>query len=264
MEPREYIESGILELYVYGLLDETQNEEVAKMAREHAAIRDEIVSIEKAIINLSTSFSPYLSADNFEKIRRRLELKYTDTPVVEMRKRSNWAAWTGWAAAVLLLAGAGYLYTQLNQANVDVVNADIQNEKLRDTINVLEIRNKGTESALTIVRDNKNTVITLAGQTVAPEAVAKVYWNRETQTVYIDASGLPEPPEGQVYQVWSLKLTPQLTPTSIGLLENFTADTHKIFNVSNTADADAFGITLEPAGGSQTPTMEQLYTLGKV
>jgi hypothetical protein len=30
-----------------------------------------------------------------------------------------------------------------------------------------------------------------------------------------------------------------------------------------TGDAEAFGITLEPAGGSLSPTMEQLYTLGK-
>jgi hypothetical protein len=48
----------------------------------------------------------------------------------------------------------------------------------------------------------------------------KVYWNQDTKVVYVDASGLPEPPEGMVYQVWALKLDP-LTPTSIGLLENF-------------------------------------------
>ena len=37
-----------------------------------------------------------------------------------------------------------------------------------------------------------------------------------------------------------------------------------MFAVSGTSSAEAFGITLEPAGGSKTPTMEQLYTLGKV
>ena len=34
--------------------------------------------------------------------------------------------------------------------------------------------------------------------------------------------------------------------------------------VENVNEAQAFGITLEPAGGSAGPTMEQLYTLGKV
>ena len=82
--------------------------------------------------------------------------------------------------------------------------------------------------------------------------------------VYVDASGLPEPPEGKVYQIWSLKLQPQLTPTSIGLLADFKGDKDKVFAVDKTGDAEAFGITLEPAGGSKSPTMEQLYTLGKV
>ena len=263
METREYIDSGILELYVYGLLTESENEDVAKMARNHKEVEDEIVSIEKAILNLSTGFSPYLSPENFEKIKEKLELKYA-AKVVELKPRKNWAAYIGWAAAILLMAGTGYLFTRLNDANMEVVNADSDKAKLQKNIELLENKNQQTETALGIVRDTKNTVIPLGGQAAAPEAFAKVYWNKETQVVYVDAAGLPEPPEGKVYQVWSLKLKPQLTPTSIGLLENFTADSHKIFTVSNTSDADAFGITLEPAGGSESPTMDQLYTLGKV
>ena len=61
MDIKEYIESGILELYVYGLLSETENIEVAKMAKKHKEINDEIISIEKSIVNISTSFSPFLS-----------------------------------------------------------------------------------------------------------------------------------------------------------------------------------------------------------
>ncbi len=37
-----------------------------------------------------------------------------------------------------------------------------------------------------------------------------------------------------------------------------------IFPVDNVIEAEAFGITLEPDGGSTTPTLENLYTLGKV
>jgi hypothetical protein len=59
----------------------------------------------------------------------------------------------------------------------------------------------------------------LGGQTVAPKSFAKVYWNQETKVVYVDASDLPEPPEGMVYQGMGIKTNP-LNPTSIGLLEN--------------------------------------------
>lgn len=263
METKTYIESGILELYVYGLLSETENEEVSQMAKKHKEINDEIISIEKAIVNISTSFSPFLSVENFAKIKAKLEIKHRTT-VVKMKPKNNWLQYTGWAAAVLLFVGIGYQYNQQNEINSQIVNIENEKSKLQESIYTIEIQKKQTESALAIVRDNKNTVINLDGQAVAPKAFAKVYWNKETQIVYIDAVGLPEPPKGKVYQVWSLKLSPTLTPTSIGLLENFTADNHKIFAVSNTSGAEGFGITLEPAGGSASPTMEQLYALGKV
>ena len=53
MENKEYIESGILELYVYGLLTESENDEVNAMANKNPEIKAEIISIEKAIINFT-------------------------------------------------------------------------------------------------------------------------------------------------------------------------------------------------------------------
>ena len=262
METKEYIESGILELYVYGLLNESENDEVTAMAFKHIEVKDEIVSIEKAIINLSSSFSPFISHSQFEKIKSLLVLKHGK--VIEMKPRSNWTNYMGWAASIALLVGIGYQYSKLNETNNQVVTIENEKSKLQETVVGLEIRNKETQTVLAVVRDENNTVISLGGQAVAPTAKAKIYWNKQTQVVYVDASGLPEPPEGKEYQIWSLKLLPQLTPTSIGLLSNFQANESKIFAVDKTSGAEAFGITLEPVGGSASPTMEQLYTLGKV
>ncbi len=261
METKEYIESGILELYVYGLLSETENEEVANKAKINSEINSEIIAIEKAIVALSSSFSPFHSVANFEKIKAKLELKHAN--VIQMEPSSNRFQYMGWAAAILLLVGVGYQYNQLNQSSTQIANTQIEKAKLEKEFNVLKIKNTTNATSLAVVRDTKNTVVGLGGQTIAPESSAKVYWNQETAAVYIDASGLPEPPEGMVYQVWALKLNP-LTPTSIGLLDNFTGNEQKLFAVNDTRGAEGFGITLEPAGGSASPTMEQLYTLGKV
>lgn len=261
METKAYIESGILELYVYGLLTETESEEVSTMAKNNPEINDEIIAIEKAIVALSSSFSPFHSVANFEKIKAKLDLKHSE--VIPLETSRNWSQYIGWAAAILLLVGIGYQYNQLNLSNTQVATTEIEKTKLEKEFNVLKLKNQANETSLAVVRDAKNTVIALGGQAVAPESFAKVYWNQETKTVYIDASGLPEPPKGMVYQIWALKLNP-LTPTNIGLLENFDTNNQKIFAVSKADEAEAFGITLEPAGGSLTPTMEQLYTLGKV
>ncbi|MGL2966150.1 anti-sigma factor [Flavobacterium sp. XGLA_31] len=262
METKDYIESGILELYVYGLLSETENDEVTAMAFKHPEVKEEIIAIEKAIVNLSSSFSPFLSHSQFEKIKTRLELKHGK--VVDLKTRNNWSTYIGWAASVALLIGIGLQYSKLNENNNQIKIIEEQKSKLQETVVTLENKNKSTETVLNVIRDENNTVITLGGQAAAPNAKAKIYWNQQTQVVYVDASGLPEPPKGKVYQIWSLKLKPALTPTSIGLLTNFEASTSKVFAVDKTSGAEAFGITLEPAGGSAAPTMEQLYTLGKV
>ncbi len=262
MESKEYIESGILELYVYGLLNEAENDEVNAMANKNPEIKEEIIAIEKAIINLSSSFSPFISHSQFEKIKAELELKHSK--VVQLKAGSNRATYIGWAAAVLLLIGIGYQYTKLDAAHKEVADIDKEKSKLETTVATLEAKNKATENILNVVRDDANTVVALAGQAAAPTAKAKIYWNKQTQKVYVDASGLPTPPEGKEYQIWSLKLQPQLTPTSIGMLADFNSNNSKVFAVEKTGDAEAFGITLEPKGGSPTPTMEQLYALGKI
>jgi len=262
MEAQEYIESGILELYVYGLLTETENLEIAEMAKKNPEVEQEILAIEKAIIALSSSFSPFHSVANFEKIKARLELKHGK--VVDMKPASNWSQYVGWAAAVLMLLGLGYQTLELTKTKEAIATVGNEKNKIQREFAYLDQQNKKTEKNLTIVRDIKNTGVTLGGQAVSPTSFAKVYWNKDTKTTYIDAAGLPKPPKGMVYQVWSLKLSPVLTPTSIGLLDNFEENDQKIFAVEQTDSAEAFGITLEPAGGSATPTMEQLYTLGKV
>lgn len=262
MEAQEYIDSGILELYVYGLLTETENIEIAEMAKKSPEVDQEIISIEKAIVALSSSFSPFHSVANFEKIKARLELKHGK--VVEMKPASKWSQYVGWAAAVLLLLGLGYQTLELTKTKDAIATVGNEKTKIEREFAYLDQQNKEIEKNLTIVRDIKNTGVTLGGQAVSPTSFAKVYWNKDTKTTYIDAAGLPKPPKGMVYQVWALKLSPVLTPTSIGLLSDFEGNSNKIFAVDRTNEAEAFGITLEPAGGSLTPTMTQLYTLGKV
>jgi hypothetical protein len=170
----------------------------------------------------------------------------------------------GWAAAAVLLIGTGYFYNQNNISQDSIATIASDKSKLDASLKTLQLKKQQTEAVLAVVRDEANTVIPLAGQAVSPTAKAKIYWNKTTDLVYVDASGLPEPPAGMEYQIWSLQLAPSLVPTSLGTLVAFTDNDSKIFAVANTNGAQGFGITLEPKGGSPTPTMEQLYTLGKV
>ncbi|WP_435579436.1 anti-sigma factor domain-containing protein, partial [Gilvibacter sp.] len=78
----------------------------------------------------------------------------------------------------------------------------------------------------------------------------------------LDVNGLPEAPSGMQYQLWSLTLDP-LTPTSLGVLEQ-SEDDLNLYIIENEFTTEAYGITLEPEGGSESPTLENLYVLGAV
>jgi anti-sigma-K factor RskA len=263
MKNRELIESGNLELYVFGLLSETETAEIAKIAADDADVQNEIVSIEKSVIALSSSFAPTLSAENYNKIKQKLDI---DTDVIQLKpkSKSNLSQYIGWTAAAVFLLSCGYLYN-LQQNNANEID-DLLNKKnvLEQTVSAKERLNNQINTSYSVLKDENNVVVKLAGQAISPTSSAKVYWNNKTNKVFIDASSLPTPPDGMVYQVWSLKLAPTLTPTSIGLIDNAEDKMKYLIEVDGTVGAEAFGITLEPAGGSKTPTMEQLYTLGKV
>ncbi|RYG30658.1 MAG: anti-sigma factor [Chitinophagaceae bacterium] len=261
METNEYIDSGILELYVYGLLNEDENREINALAKKNADVEREIVEIEDAVLRLSSSFSPFLSPENFEKIKQRIGLR--QGKVVPIQSTSSGSSWLGWAAAVVFLLGGGYSYVKWMNADSEAIALQKEKTSLQENVVSLETRNKQSESVLAVLRDPDSKQILLAGQTVSPSSYAKAFFNQKNGKVFIDASGLPEPPEGKVYQIWALKLNP-LTPTSIGLLDSFGIDKLRMFAVDSAPGAEGFGITLEPAGGSKTPTMDQLYTLGTV
>ena len=263
MDIEEYIASGTLELYVFGLLTEDENREVKKISDEHQTVQAEILSIEKAVINLSHVVSPHLSSANYEKIRQQLIVKHSgESGVVQMQPKRGMAPYLGWAAAVVLMFGLALQYYKYNEANEQVRTITAERSKFEQLTASLEQKNAKNETALGVLRDKASNVVPLAGQAVAPQAYATVYVNKDKNEIYVDISGLPKAPEGKVYQVWALKLDP-LTPTSIGILSDAT-NTSGVFKVDNNNGAQAFGITLEPAGGSKSPTLDQLYTLGKV
>ena len=263
MDEEKYIASGVLELYVAGVLSEEENLEVYNNAQKYPKIKQEIEEIEGSILAVTKTLSPGL-VDGFDGVKRKLAIGDTETKVVQMPKKEVNPIWyVGWAASLLLIAGLVWMYTQNQDLKSQIKVVNQTNSQLEQQIADSDSSLEKSQELLETLRDQNVTVVALGGQEVAPESYAKAYWNKSEEKVYIDAKGLPEPPDGFVYQVWSLKLDP-LIPTSMGLLEDFVSDENKVFALANPNDTEAFGITLEPAGGSESPTLEQLYTLGVV
>lgn len=260
MDINAYIESGILELYVAGKLSDSENLEVYELMQKHPEILQEVLEIEAAVVKLTASVSPH--AINFDSFKGKLGS--TDTKVVDIKpSKPNWISYTGWAASILL--AGGLLWTLNNKSKLEEQLQTAETERNYLEIQIEEARGDlaATKNLLNAIRDKDIIAVPLGGQGDFASTYAKVYWNKADNTIYLDGEGLPNAPEGKVWQVWSLTLNP-LTPTSLGTIDDFNTDDNKIFAITNANESQAFGITLEPEGGSESPTMEQLYTLGVV
>ena len=257
---KTYKESGILELFVYGILPHEEMRQVAKEVQANEALLREVQSIENAVMQLASAAAPH------KPVLKDQHLFIADGSgkVLPLsRKRIPATAYIGWAAAILLLAALGYMYTEKSELETQIVETERALLIEQGKALVFEENLQETKSLLNVIRNKNVLSVPLGGQDVAPEAYAAVFWDEENNKAYIDVNGLPKPPEGKVYQIWSLTLDP-LTPTSLGTVENYNEEGNQIFVFENPHNSEAFGITLEPAGGSDTPTMEQLYTLGIV
>lgn len=260
MDIKTYIESGILELYVAGQLSEQENQEVYELLKKHPELLQEVLEIEAAVVKLTAAVSPH--SIDFKTFKGKLG--NTETKVKDLKPRKpSWISYTGWAASILLAGGLLWTYNNNEELKSDIQTAEIENAYLEEELNSSKSDLANTKNILNSIRGKDVTVVPLGGQGDFASTYAKVYWNKEDNTIYLDMEGLPDAPAGKVYQVWSLKLNP-LTPTSLGTIDAFNEDENKIFKIANNNESQAFGITLEPEGGSKTPTMEQLHTLGVV
>lgn len=270
MNIHTYIESGTLELYVAGTLSEAENKEVYELMLKHPEILQEVLEIEAAVVKLTAAASQGNAHRIWTRIKellvfdRRMTDHKTDTKVVPLAKpKYDWLTYTGWAAAVILGVGLFWALNQRNELQYDLQTAETQKSYLETQIEDAKTDLKANKQLLASIRDKDVVAVPLAGQGNFANTYAKVYWNKNNDKIYLDVQGLPAPPPDKVYQVWSLKMSP-LTPTSLGTIDNFMQDDNKIFEIQNLNDSEGFGITLEPKGGSETPTMDQLYTLGTV
>ena len=177
-----------------------------------------------------------------------------------------------WAAAAALLIAFAYTFTtwrterQSLRAALDQEKTQSSEALNENTILKQQLAKEGAVSAElaqinSVITSPQWRIIHLAGQGLAPDSSAVIYWDVKGNRWVVTAD-LPPAPEGKVYQVWFVTPTAKI---SAGLISpNKTGHGFTVVQFpSNVAPLAAAAITLEPEGGSQQPTMP-IYALGKV
>lgn len=287
MNTKEYIQSGVLELYAAGALSDTEAREVEAMAAQYPEVQTELAAIQDALVSYSAAFkknpNPELRStilnriDEIEGVSSENVLSISDAPkkpniadttgkssfnYTQQPARFNYLMAAVWIFLVLNIIGNIYFFNKLKNTEEQMAgvvnennNMKLEYEKIR-----LDMDKKSTDMKMVMNRSNK--IVDLKGMEIAPQSFATVYWNPNSKKVMLNVNSLPMPPADKQYQLWALK---DGKPIDAGVfdMQPGTGDDMHMMPVT-IADADSFAVTLEKKGGSPVPTLTQLYVMGKI
>ncbi|WAC11762.1 anti-sigma factor [Dyadobacter pollutisoli] len=300
MNIQAYIESGILEEYVLGTVSPQEKQEVECMSHIYPEIKEELLRTESALeeyalkhqtpppASLKESLFAKMNFDSVKDIDDtqadeltigKTEQVSDETPGilqpvntedpkvisnvfdrVETREVTPFWAKLAVAAAVLLAMFAGWSAIQMTEYKGS-------NEQLAGEMNEMKAEMAGLKqgfdynhSLAGLYSDPSYKVVKMAGMPKSPESAVSAFWNQQTNEVYVDVQKLPAAPAGKQYQLWTIV---DGNPVDVGMLDNQFSG--KVLKMKETKPgAVAFAITLEKEGGVPSPTMEQMYVMGKV
>lgn len=259
MNVHEIISSGLLEQYALGGCTPLEAAQVELWLKQYPEVKSEFEAIQLGLENYALAHARQPAGNVKNRIFDKLNMTQTDTtfaaanehqPVKVVGILRNWKLAA--AAAFALLIGSAALnfifYNRYNEASKEL--AVVKNEMTEMAKNA-----RSMESEM----DKLIKPVSLKGMEKMPDAVAKIYWIKNSGDVYIDAGNLPPAPAGKQYQFWGIV---DGKPVDGGMIFNTgNGNQVRILKMKTFGKAEAFAISLEKEGGNPTPT--EVVSMGK-
>jgi anti-sigma-K factor RskA len=174
--------------------------------------------------------------------------------------RSSPAGWLAAAAALIIATGAALfawsLRSELTAVQKLADDASTQADRLRGQLLTLRQDSARMAQTLSILSAPDTARVDLKGQGDLATATAQVYWSPTRGVLLMNMGGVPALDPGQVFELWAVPPEKGAAPLAAGL---FHVDPAGLVTTVAPAPtlfpaADAFAVTVEPAGGSPAAT----------
>jgi len=256
------IESGMLEMYLLGLLPDEQVAMLEIMLAEDAVLAKKYAEIEQDFENVSleNAIQPpdFIKKDLLEGIKEDNSIvktlpKEKEVSTQETIKKSPTFMWIAASLAAIFMVTSIWMFTQWNTAQEDLQVTQQELNTIKSQISNLEGNLKDSQLLAAVVKDPNTLQYTLKGNDKMPDAFATAYINHENKSAIVNAQKLPALPADKTYQMWG-DVDGEMI--NMGII-----DKNKDVLVLEYIDkATSLNITIEPAGGSDHATVEELVT----
>ena len=267
MKIEEYIASGLLEAYIFDQLSEEERAGVEAMAEKYPEIEKALHETEESFLAFTAqaAIEPPATAKQklFDDLGIILEEEEDIVAAPEAKQRSF--IYPFWSAAATIIAIIGvilslYYRNQWLDSESRISELITQNQTLAQQYNV--VKNQAAQYAynVDILKSPGIETVDLEGLDIAPNAFATVHWNKNTNEVFLNAKKMPSNPSEKQYQLWAIV---DGKPVDMGIFD-VAGDMTSLLQMKSIENASAFAVTLEPRGGSENPSMEMMYVIGKL
>lgn len=249
----EYISSGIIEQYVLGMCNNEEKADLELLRKKHPSVQKAITDFELSFEQKMMANTVMPSAETDAKILAQF-ISFNETPVISINKNSSKNF--GWlkvvaAAAIIFLGISGafnyFLY--------------IKNKEQKEALSAVKNLPAGLPiSNYNVLKDPSITPIAMYGVGYHSICRCTMFWDKKTKKMYMMIHHLPTSSDTKDFQLWAMV---DGKPVSIGIINDAIRD--QFIEMPNVPEgAVAFTVTLEKAGGTTTPTMEETYLQGKI
>lgn len=272
MNTKEYISSGIIESYILGLASPEEAGILECVMKNNAEVKAAFEEAQKTLETLATQQAVAPPADLKSKIWNKIQQESANEeirepehvaqpdipaarphPEIKPKKKSSWKMYAAAASILLLISAAGNIFWMNRQSETQKEIVKIQTEKKTQELAMQKMNQK-----MSMFSNPDMQMVMLKGVEKHTDSKAMVFWDKKTKEVYLNAEHLPKAPEGMQYQLWAIA---DGKPVNAGM---YTEEKDSKIALSSIPAAQAFAITLEKQGGSEVPTMENMYVMGGI
>lgn len=257
MDKERFLQSGLLEQYVLGLTTEEENEEVERFARAFPEIKSEIDLLQNAIKQYAEEQIgiPKLDKNNHN-------VQHSDSasrpPQEQSPPRISGLSSTAgqWVMAACLVLSAVFSFfyyskAERSQQRISELNTEFlafKNDCQKDQVALQNLQEE-----VAFFEHNRTNPLQLEGTSLAPGSEVRVFWNEQEKRALLQVIFLPQHPANKQYQIWG---DIEGKMVDLGLID---MENPKPQLIRCMPQAASLNITLEPAGGSEEPHVDQLY-----
>lgn len=241
--------SGLLELYVIGVLDQHEERQVEELVQSDPELKEELRAIERALEKYSRANSIKPPVQVKDQLMSEIANK-ENQKVIPISRSKNLFYWK--VAAGIFLVAATVLLTQivgLNKENESLKLALTQSET---EIANLSKASQQQKEKFELLHDAESKLVALQSTEGFSQSEIYLYSNPGVKKNFLELKNLPPITADQSYQLWSLK--PGVDPIPLDVFQGDAA----LIEVAFEEGTSTYAITIEPLGGRQTPTLENL------